>query len=77
MPETNAPPLTYRQTGPDTFMVDAGETYIGTVQKFTSHEWWAYPPNGGTSFTGENRDAAAQLLVAHAAADPSTATPDA
>lgn len=68
MPNTNAPPLTFRQTGPDTFMVDAGDTYIGTVQKIAPHEWWALPPNStGTPITESTREAAAQALQAHAA----------
>lgn len=58
----------FRATGPDIFQVDAGTDHLGTVQKFNSHEWWAYPAlsNGsGTSYIRRTREDAAEALRAH------------
>lgn len=57
----------YRQTGDGIFQVDAGDTHLGTVQKFSSHEWWAYPADnpGQTSSTHPSREEAAKALREH------------
>lgn len=64
---TADPPFTFRATGPDIFQVDAGRDHLGTVQKFNSHEWWAYPAlsNGGASYTRRTREDAAEALRTH------------
>jgi hypothetical protein len=60
----------YRQTGNGIFLVDQGDTHLGTVQKFSGTVWWAYPANsaGQTQFTASSRHAAAEALRAHHAA---------
>lgn len=67
-PQTGAPPprLAYRKTAPGTFMVDAGETYLGTVQEFERGEWWAIPAASTDTAVPEtyrSRDAAAEALL--------------
>lgn len=68
MTETKASePFQYRQTGKDIFMVDLGDTHLGTVMKISAGEWWTYPANsaGQTSFTLGTRQAAAEALLEH------------
>lgn len=67
---TASEPFDYRQTGDGIFQVDVGDVHLGTVQKFTSHEWWAYPAHnpGQKSSTHPTREDAAQALRAHQAA---------
>jgi hypothetical protein len=63
----------FRPTGDGIFQVDQGDTHLGTVQKFSAGEWWAYPANsaGQTSFTLTTREKAAEALRDHHAANTS------
>jgi hypothetical protein len=58
------PGITYRRTGPGVYQANLGDVYLGTVQQFTSHEWWAYPPTGDPSSTLTSRDSAGRALLA-------------
>jgi hypothetical protein len=57
--------FSYRQTGNGVYLVDAGDLHLGTVQKFSAAQWWAYPASsGGTvSMTLPSREQAAEALL--------------
>jgi hypothetical protein len=58
------PGITYRRTGLGVYQATLGDVYLGTIQKFTPHEWWAYPPTGDPSATLTSRDSAGHALLA-------------